>query len=200
MPDIFAPLVRRMRTIPELRSFRPNEANALDYRRSEGHYLGAHCDDRQLSGPILVNLCLAGDATMTYTRDQAGRGSAGETVRARLSGALQIQSGSVRFDYRHGIQRGLPRRPAPSAGAGSGVGSGAGAGAGAASSVFLVRFCSAALAGDGFSAAKLPIAVAGTKDLKIVERVTVFGAFGGTCRPTTACASAIASKTGRIML
>ncbi|KAH8062819.1 alpha-ketoglutarate-dependent dioxygenase alkB-like protein [Aureococcus anophagefferens] len=67
MPDIFAPLVRRMRTIPELRSFRPNEANALDYRRSEGHYLGAHCDDRQLSGPIL------------------------------------IQSGSVRFDYRHGI-------------------------------------------------------------------------------------------------
>ena len=104
MPDIFAPLVRRMRTIPELRSFRPNEANALDYRRSEGHYLGAHCDDRQLSGPILVNLCLAGDATMTYTRDRAGRGSAGETVRARLSRrALQIQSGSVRFDYRHGI-------------------------------------------------------------------------------------------------
>ena len=104
MPDIFAPLVRRMRTIPELRNFRPNEANALDYRRSEGHYLGAHCDDRQLSGPILVNLCLAGDATMTYTRDRAGRGSAGETVRARLPRrALQIQSGSVRFDYRHGI-------------------------------------------------------------------------------------------------
>ena len=53
-----------------MRSFRPNEANAIDYRRSEGHFLGANCDDRQMSGEVLCNLCLAGDAVMTYVRDR----------------------------------------------------------------------------------------------------------------------------------
>jgi hypothetical protein len=34
--------------------WKPNEANAIDYRRGRGHSLAAHCDDRQLSGRILV--------------------------------------------------------------------------------------------------------------------------------------------------
>ena len=54
-------------------NFRPNEANAIDYRKSEGHSLEPHCDDRQLSGKILVNLCLCADAVMTYTRDRQKR-------------------------------------------------------------------------------------------------------------------------------
>ena len=27
-----------------LQGFRPNEANAIDYRRAEGHFLAPHCD------------------------------------------------------------------------------------------------------------------------------------------------------------
>ena len=27
-----------------LQGFRPNEANAIDYRRAEGHFLTPHCD------------------------------------------------------------------------------------------------------------------------------------------------------------
>ena len=54
-------------------TFQPNGANAIDYRKSNGHFLKPHCDDRQLSGKILVNLCLCADAIMTYTRDRQKR-------------------------------------------------------------------------------------------------------------------------------
>ena len=39
-------------------AWRPNQANAISYTKAKGHYLGAHCDDRQLSGLILCNLSL----------------------------------------------------------------------------------------------------------------------------------------------
>lgn len=55
-----------------LRSFAPNEANAIDYHRKLHHFLALHCDDRRLSGKILVNLSLAGDARMRYTEDRLG--------------------------------------------------------------------------------------------------------------------------------
>jgi len=101
MPDAFREIIRRMRRVRELREFFPNEANAIDYRRREGHSLAAHCDDRALSGAVLVNLCLAGSAVMTYERDQ---GAGEESYRADLPRrALQIQSGFVRFNYKHGI-------------------------------------------------------------------------------------------------
>ena len=35
---------------PVLKHFRPNECNAIDYRRQEGHELAPHVDDRQMSG------------------------------------------------------------------------------------------------------------------------------------------------------
>jgi len=110
MPEVLFPIIRRMRrirNIPCMKTFRPNEANAIDYRRSQGHYLGNHCDDRQLSGPILCNLCLGGSAVMIYTKDVAGNKRAGglqkqyEVPLPRR--ALQIQSGTVRYDYQHGI-------------------------------------------------------------------------------------------------
>jgi len=114
MPSILQPFTERIRQVvngPDaLRFFCPNEANAISYRRAEGHYLGSHCDDRQLSGSILVNLCLAGDAVMTYTRDAKGKSkssklAASKTYAVRLPRrALQIQSGTVRYDYQHGIR------------------------------------------------------------------------------------------------
>lgn len=52
MPETLLSLTRRMRSLPlpspsPLGGFEANEANALKYVKREGHYLGAHCDDRQ---------------------------------------------------------------------------------------------------------------------------------------------------------
>jgi hypothetical protein len=47
LPPALATLAARMRArVRALAAFRPNEANAIDYRRSEGHYLLPHVDDR----------------------------------------------------------------------------------------------------------------------------------------------------------
>ena len=63
--------------------------------------MGAHVDDRYLSGDCIVNLSLAGDATMTYTYDGKKERPA---VRVKLPRrSLQIQSREVRFNWRHGI-------------------------------------------------------------------------------------------------
>lgn len=51
---------------PVLRNFIPNECNANKYVRNKNHYLTPHFDDRILSGPVLMNLSLAGDGYMTY--------------------------------------------------------------------------------------------------------------------------------------
>jgi len=129
-----------------LQGFRPNEANAIDYRRAEGHFLAPHCDvslrlhivcdrlprertclkgrgcrrqDRRLSGTVLVNLSLAGDARMRYTEDKAflrqrAQAAAGgaqpvvgpPSVLVQLPRrSLQVQSGRVRYNFRHGIAR-----------------------------------------------------------------------------------------------
>ena len=108
MPPIFTPLIRRARQLlpDHLKgAFFPNEANALDYRKAEGHALLPHCDDRQLSGPVLLTVCLAGAATMTYVADKQRNGEERDAHKVRLPRrALQVQSGSVRFDYQHAIQ------------------------------------------------------------------------------------------------
>eukprot|EP00931_Biecheleriopsis_adriatica_P109856 TRINITY_DN84123_c0_g1_i1.p1 TRINITY_DN84123_c0_g1~~TRINITY_DN84123_c0_g1_i1.p1 ORF type:complete len:286 (-),score=44.37 TRINITY_DN84123_c0_g1_i1:56-850(-) len=129
MPELFRPLAERIRQVTTasskdvviLKQFHPNEANAIDYRRDEGHHLLPHCDDRQLSGTILCNLCLCGDAVMTYREDnkrrKRRRGACADepaTYDVRLPRrSLQIQSGRVRYDFQHSIARsGLlsPRR------------------------------------------------------------------------------------------
>ena len=113
MPPELLALTSRMRAIqgsPLFNAFEANEANALKYLKGSGHYLGAHCDNRQLSGEVLVNLSLAGDAYMTYTHDRsatvaaATHGGQPAPVRVRLPRrSLQVQSGDVRFNFRHGI-------------------------------------------------------------------------------------------------
>ena len=91
-----------------LRSFSPNEANAIDYRRSLNHFLAPHCDDRRLSGAILVNLSLAGDARMRYTEDRpvARKGARADPKSVLVllpRRSLQVQTGRVRYSFRHGI-------------------------------------------------------------------------------------------------
>jgi hypothetical protein len=74
-------------TLPSslMTSFRPNEANAIWYDRDRGSYLAPHCDDRQLSGRILCNLCLAGDAVMVYSRDKKSGGKSCLSIGWRMN-------------------------------------------------------------------------------------------------------------------
>eukprot|EP01052_Picozoa_sp_SAG31_P004285 SAG31_NODE_176_length_21334_cov_12.211067_14_plen_126_part_00 len=96
-----------------LSHFRPNEANAIEYVPGKGHHLAPHCDDRRLSGDVIATLSLACDAYMTYELDGSVRSlsqkrkvqpSIIRTLLPRRS--LQVQTGSVRYDYRHGINKG----------------------------------------------------------------------------------------------
>ena len=83
-----------------LKHFTPNECNAINYRKDLGSVLTPHCDDRQLSSDILVNLSLCSDCTMTYSHEKF----ASKRVDVRLPRrSLQIQSGSTRYDYMHSI-------------------------------------------------------------------------------------------------
>eukprot|EP00930_Biecheleria_cincta_P030229 TRINITY_DN20944_c0_g1_i1.p1 TRINITY_DN20944_c0_g1~~TRINITY_DN20944_c0_g1_i1.p1 ORF type:complete len:356 (+),score=41.46 TRINITY_DN20944_c0_g1_i1:51-1118(+) len=113
MPEEFFYVAERMREIRHRTSFglkklipefRPNEANAIDYRKELGHHLTAHCDDRQLSGKVLCNLCLAGDAVMTYLEDRPSKSSNRRTFRITLPRrSLEVRSGNVRYNFQHSI-------------------------------------------------------------------------------------------------
>ncbi|GLI65259.1 hypothetical protein VaNZ11_008748, partial [Volvox africanus] len=71
LPPLLQLLAKRMREhIGILQMFQPNEANAIDYRRSRGSWLRPHVDDRILSGDLIVNLSLAGAAVMTFVKDK----------------------------------------------------------------------------------------------------------------------------------
>ena len=63
-------------------------------------------DHRRLSTQFIVNLCLAGDARMTYKleKPQPGRVDSVDVHLPRR--ALQVQSGASRFDYKHSIANG----------------------------------------------------------------------------------------------
>jgi len=78
-----------------------NEANALEYTRG-AHALRPHVDDRQLSGPLIITLSLAGRAVMTFAKDRAG--PAPQSVRVFLPRrSLQVLSKEARFNYTHAI-------------------------------------------------------------------------------------------------
>jgi alkylated DNA repair dioxygenase AlkB len=140
MPRALRPIVDRIRARATRlvgREWLATEANAIEYRREEGHYLAAHFDDRALSGRTICNLSLAADAVMTYTRAPAlSRGSrvtARGAGRARSSSrafsrapaelpsservllrrrSLQIQTGACRYSFQHGICNEVCRLPA----------------------------------------------------------------------------------------
>ena len=81
--------------ISPLSAWLPNECNANRYNRSEGHFLGAHFDDRQLSGELLANLSLGCDCEMEYTQPERGGDPGGARVRVLLRRcSLQVSGGS----------------------------------------------------------------------------------------------------------
>lgn len=85
----------------EVRDFKPNECNSNSYRKSENHYLRPHYDDRTLSGPLLMNLSLAGSGIMTYVRP-----SDSSSVEVSLPRrCLQIVTGAARWYYTHEIKQ-----------------------------------------------------------------------------------------------
>ena len=85
---------------PTLKNFTPNECNAINYRKDLGSVLTPHCDDRQMSSDLLVNLSLVCDCTMTYTNEKFPEKRVDVYLPRR---SLQIQSGSTRYDYMHSI-------------------------------------------------------------------------------------------------
>ena len=97
VPAPLAALAQRMvAAAPTLiPTFNPNGCNAIDYVKAAGHEITAHCDDRQLSGDILANLSLAGDAVMTYTSDRekeaTGEGAAAAPLAPAPDGRRPIQ-------------------------------------------------------------------------------------------------------------
>ncbi len=109
MPEFLTPFIERLQGIvamrkdlpSELRTFQPNECNINNYLRTENHYLRPHFDDRTLSGPLLVNLSLAGFARMTYTLP--GHTSAGIAVDLPRR-SLQPVTGKARWSYMHEIK------------------------------------------------------------------------------------------------
>lgn len=123
MPEAFAKYVDRLHHFvalnvqnmsSELRDFKPNEFNANSYFPAENHYLRPHFDDRTLSGPILMNLSLAGNARMTYAKPNnpslptsaISTGSFGHTVRVPLPRrCLQLVTGAARWSYTHEIRK-----------------------------------------------------------------------------------------------
>jgi alkylated DNA repair dioxygenase AlkB len=82
----------------------PNEANAIDYRRKQGHWLQAHVDDRRLSKEPIANLSLVGDCYMTYCNQAMHRNTAVKEKRVLLKrGTLQVLTGKARYDFSHAI-------------------------------------------------------------------------------------------------
>lgn len=110
LPPFLQPYMDRLRSIvsnrcdlpPELRSFKPNECNINNYVRSDGHYLRPHFDDRALSGPVLVNLLLAGFARMTYS-SPSDKGAVGIAVDLPRR-SLQLVTGPARWSFMHEIK------------------------------------------------------------------------------------------------
>lgn len=120
MPQKFSPIIQRIRRIvngPFLSDFHPNEANAINFRRDDGDFLGAHCDDRQLSGEVICTLCLGAPAVMVFDKDErpSTLKYASESEIERMKSmpkhaevllpprSVHIQCDLVRFWYKHGI-------------------------------------------------------------------------------------------------
>lgn len=98
-------LLPKLRCIPSMAGCIPNEANAIDYRRNEGHYLKAHVDDRQLSKEPIANLSLVGDCFMTFRNQTPQRNTAASVIRVWLPRrCLQVVTGKARYDFSHAIE------------------------------------------------------------------------------------------------
>jgi alkylated DNA repair dioxygenase AlkB len=105
LPDWFQTiLLPKLKHLPPMKGCIPNEANAIEYRRCEGHWLQSHVDDRKLSREPIANISLKGDCYMTYTNQALNRNLAASKERVWLPRrCLQILTGTARYDFAHGI-------------------------------------------------------------------------------------------------
>ena len=105
LPDcIHNILLPKLQNLLPMQGCFPNEANAIDYRRKQGHWLKSHVDDRSLSKEPIANLSLAGDCYMTFTNQAPHRNLAVQSKRVLLKNrCLQILTGKSRYDFSHGI-------------------------------------------------------------------------------------------------
>jgi hypothetical protein len=89
----------RSKILSAIRSFIPNECNANNYIHSKSHHLTAHYDDRELSGPLLMNLSLLGHAKMTFSDEK------GHEVTVDLPPrCLQLVTCEARYKWQHSIK------------------------------------------------------------------------------------------------
>jgi hypothetical protein len=103
MPAYLLPYIDRLKSykMPSVLSiFRPNECNANSYMKAEKHDLAAHCDDRFLFGPVLMNLSLAGRCFMTISKGDSEVGFVRIDLPKRC---LQLVTGKARYDYKNRI-------------------------------------------------------------------------------------------------
>ena len=105
LPDfIHEILVPKLKDLPPVKGCIPNEANAIDYRRKQGHWLKSHVDDRKLSKEPICNLSLAGDCYMTFKNEPMHRNLAAKEQKVLLKRrCLQVLTGGARYDFSHGI-------------------------------------------------------------------------------------------------
>jgi hypothetical protein len=106
LEEIVFPKLKRLNLpmVPAVKTFCPNEANAIDYRRSQGHWLKGHVDDRKLSKEPIANLSLVGDCYMTFKNVARHRNLAVPEQRVLLRRrCLQVLTGRARYDFSHGI-------------------------------------------------------------------------------------------------
>lgn len=105
LPDFIQQiLVPKLKDLPTVKGYLPNEANAIDYRRKQGHWLKSHVDDRKLSKEPICNLSLAGDCYMTFKNEAMHRNLALKEQKVLLKRrCLQVLTGSARYDFSHAI-------------------------------------------------------------------------------------------------
>jgi alkylated DNA repair dioxygenase AlkB len=96
-------LLPRLHRIHAMKGMVPNEANAIDYRSKQGHYLTHHVDDRKLSREPIANLSLAGECRMVF-RNMKGLTKDEDGLPVLLERrTLQVLTGKARYEYAHGI-------------------------------------------------------------------------------------------------
>lgn len=96
-----------------LKSFKPNEANVNDYRRSESSQLLMHWDDRGLYEEAVCSVSVLGECIMTFQptgrsnfRSSEGDAEAegGRAVRLVVPArSLLLLKGAARYEWQHGI-------------------------------------------------------------------------------------------------
>jgi hypothetical protein len=109
LPQYLYPYIERLQQISlgrsdlfphDLKTFQPNECSVISYEKAKNHFLKFHFDDRTLSGPLLMNLSLQGEAKMTYLHPATKEAITVDLPRR----CLQVIGDDARWDFMHGMK------------------------------------------------------------------------------------------------